>query len=295
MIGNRATFLEPQHMINLNAMSPSFPKHLAVDPLLGRPIGKRKGLDVALIGNSLPRRCGIATFTTDLQQSLSRSPRGSKTSIFAMTDRGQHYDYPPSVEFSIPDAESRGYVAAARYLNAGAVDVVSLQHEFGIFGGPDGDYILKIVDALCLPLVTTFHTILASPTPGQQHVIERIAMGSSRVVVMAAKGARLLAERYDVDRRKIAVIPHGIPDVPKVCAETVKVRLGLAGRTVILTFGLLSPNKGIEVMLEGLPTVLRTARRRRSGAMATRLRGACPTCRMAHASPKKPRRKPASH
>jgi glycosyltransferase involved in cell wall biosynthesis len=133
-----------------------------------------------------------------------------------------------------------------------------LQHEFGIFGGPDGDHIIKLIDALRVPLVTTFHTILASPTQAQQHIVERIAIASSRVIVMAAKGARLLAERYDIDGRKIAVIPHGIPDVPQVCAETVKARSGLAGRTVILTFGLLSPNKGIEVMLEALPTVLRT-------------------------------------
>jgi hypothetical protein len=120
-------------MIEQNGLPPSFPRHRAVDALLGMTTRGRKVLDVALIGNSLPRLCGISTFTTDLQESLSRSPRIGKTSIVAMTDRGQHYDYPPSVEFSIRDAEPRAYAAAARYLNAGKADVVSLEPDSEVY------------------------------------------------------------------------------------------------------------------------------------------------------------------
>ena len=127
---------------------------------------------------------------------------------------------------SIADEDPVSYDAAARFLNAGLFDVVSLQHEFGIFGGPDGSHILRLVEHLRSPLVTTLHTILAAPTIMQRNVIERIARASSRVVVMAAKGARLLAGNYDVDPRRIDVIPHGIPDVANVPSELVKERLG---------------------------------------------------------------------
>ncbi|WP_239025695.1 glycosyltransferase family 4 protein [Sphingomonas paeninsulae] len=175
-----------------------------------------------------------------------------------MTDRVQEYDYPASVALSIADEDPLAYDAAARFLNAGPFDVVSLQHEFGIFGGPDGSHILRLVEHLRAPLVTTLHTILAAPSIMQRNVIDRIGRASSRVVVMAAKGARLLAGNYNVDPRKIDVIPHGIPDVKIVPSERMKERLGFAGRTVILTFGLLSPNKGIEVMIDAMPMILRS-------------------------------------
>lgn len=215
-------------------------------------------LDIALIGNSLPRLCGIATFTTDLSKALAQSTRVGETSIIAMTDPGQQYAYPASVALSIADEDLVAYDAAARFLNAGHFDVVSLQHEFGIFGGPDGSYILRLVENLRVPLVTTLHTIHAAPTMMQRNVIERIGRASSRVVVMAAKGVRLLAGNYNVDPRKIDIIPHGIPDVAMVPSELTKERLGFAGRTVILTFGLLSPNKGIEVMIDAMPMIVRS-------------------------------------
>lgn len=213
---------------------------------------------VALIGNSLPRLCGIATFTTDLHQSLARSPRVEDASIVAMTDDGQDYDYPEWVSQSIAENHPHTYAIAARNLNTGSVDAVSLQHEFGIFGGAHGRHILQLIENLHQPLITTFHTILAAPNTGQRSVIERIGRASEHVVVMAAKGARLLASEYDVDPRKIEVIPHGIPDTPKFCPEVMKAQLGFADRTVILTFGLLSPNKGIEVMIDAMPIILQS-------------------------------------
>lgn len=225
-------------------------------PQRAAPLAAPRLPNVAIIGNSLPRLCGIATFTTDLQQALAQSPRVGKTSIVAMTDPHQTYDYPPAVEFAISDAHRPGYAMAARVLNAGRVDAVSLQHEFGIFGGDDGEWIVDLVEALHPPLVTTLHTVLSCPTQRQRRVIERISAASAKVIVMADKGARILASSYEIEPRKVDVIPHGIPDMPLVCAESMKTKLGFAGRTVILTFGLLSPNKGIEVMIDAMPAVL---------------------------------------
>ncbi len=215
-------------------------------------------INVALIGNSLPRLCGIATFTTDLHQALVQSPKVGDASIVAMTDQGQQYEYPDCVRQSIAEEDSQAYAMAARSLNSGCIDAVSLQHEFGIFGGADGSHILQLIEALRPPLVTTLHTILAVPTAGQRNAIERIGRASEHVVVMAAKGARLLAGNYDVDPRKIEVIPHGIPDTPNIPSEVMKARRGFTGRTIILTFGLLSHNKGIEVMIDAMPIVLKS-------------------------------------
>ena len=251
-------FLEAQRAIEVAGPGPRESDRRAVVTPLAKPSRHFLGLNVAVIGNSLPRLCGIATFTTDLQQALAQSPRVDQATIIAMTDRQQEYAYPASVALSIAEGNPLAYDAAARFVNAGPFDVVSLQHEFGIFGGPDGSHILRLVEHLRAPLVTTLHTILAAPSIMQRNVIDRIGRASSRVVVMAAKGARLLAGNYNVDPRKIDVIPHGIPDVEIVPSELVKERLGFAGRTVILTFGLLSPNKGIEVMIDAMPMILRS-------------------------------------
>ncbi len=215
-------------------------------------------INVAVIGNSLPRLCGIATFTTDLHQALEQSHLVKSASIVAMTDQGLSYDYPDCVSHSIAQDDVDSYAIAAAKLNKGRVDAVSLQHEFGIFGGPDGRHILPLIENLRPPLITTLHTILASPSAGQRNVIERIGKASDRVVVMAAKGARLLAGNYDVDPRKVEVIPHGIPDMPMISSSVMKAKLGFPGRTIILTFGLLSHNKGIEVMIDAMPIVLKS-------------------------------------
>jgi glycosyltransferase involved in cell wall biosynthesis len=212
---------------------------------------------IAVIGNSLPRRCGIATFTTDLQQAISTSRPNLETCIVAMTDHGQAYDYPPAVAFQIKDADIEGYVRAANFLNAGRFDTVCLQHEFGIFGGEAGAHILVLLSCLTMPVVTTFHTVLAKPTAIQRAVMERIVEASSKVVVMANKGRELLRSVYQVPDDKIEVIAHGIPDVAFAGPDAAKARLGFGGKSVILTFGLLSPNKGIEVMIDAMPSILK--------------------------------------
>jgi len=211
---------------------------------------------IAVIGNSLPRRCGIATFTTDLQQSISTSRPTVETCIVAMTDHGQAYDYPKAVAFQIQDDKIEEYIRAADFLNAGRFDTICLQHEFGIFGGEAGGHILELLSRLTMPVVTTFHTVLANPTAAQRAVMERIVDASSKVVVMANKGRELLRSVYQVPDDKIEVIAHGIPDVALVAPDAAKARLGFDGKSVILTFGLLSPNKGIEVMIDAMPSIL---------------------------------------
>ncbi|BCP54791.1 glycosyl transferase [Kaistia sp. 32K] len=212
-------------------------------------------LRVAFIGNSLPRRCGIATFTTDLRQAMADSV-AAETEVVAMTDHGRSYDYPEAVTVEIDDARLEDYVAAADYLNQGDFDVVSLQHEFGIFGGEAGSHVIALLARLDMPVVTTLHTVLAEPTDAQRRVLDRIIDLSARLVVMAEKGREMLRTIYRVPDEKIEVIPHGIPDFDLVDPEPVKEKLGFAGRTVILTFGLLSPNKGIEVMIDAMPEIL---------------------------------------
>jgi glycosyltransferase involved in cell wall biosynthesis len=174
-----------------------------------------------------------------------------------MTDHGQAYDYPPAVALQIKDNNIDEYARAADFLNAGRFDAVCLQHEFGIFGGEAGAHILELLSRLTMPVVTTLHTVLAKPTAAQRAVVERIVEASSKVVVMAHKGRELLRGVYLVPDDKIEVIPHGIPDVAFVAPDAAKTRLGFAGRSVILTFGLLSPNKGIEVMIDAMPSILK--------------------------------------
>lgn len=213
---------------------------------------------IAFIGNSLPRRCGIATFTTDLQSAVAAARADSKTVIVAMTDHGHLYDYPATVGIQINDGLINDYIRAAEFLNAGHFDVVSLQHEFGIFGGVAGSDIIQLLSLLKMPIVTTLHTVLAEPTAAQKDVFTRVVEMSSKVVVMAEKGRELLRTIYQVAEEKIEVIPHGIPEFAFVEPDAAKTRLGFAGRSVILTFGLLSPNKGIEFMIDAMPSILST-------------------------------------
>lgn len=212
---------------------------------------------LALIGNSLPRRCGIATFTTDLQQAISKSHRGVETAIVAMTDHARTYDYPPAVRLQINDENPEDYVRAADFLNASDFEVVCLQHEFGIFGGEAGNHILGLLSRLTMPIVTTCHTVLSEPRPAQRDVLNEIIDASSKVIVMAEKGRDLLRTVWAVPPEKIEVIPHGIPDSPFLDPDTAKAKLGFGVKPVILTFGLLSPNKGIEVMIDAMPSILK--------------------------------------
>lgn len=213
---------------------------------------------IAFVGNSLPRRCGIATFTADLERAVRTSDAGLETAIVAMTDHARTYDYPPVVRFRINDANLEDYGKAAELLNDSHFDVVSLQHEFGIFGGEAGKHVLTLLSRLDMPVVTTLHTVLSKPTEAQRTVLAGIVDASAKVVVMAEKGRALLRSVYGVPADKIEVIAHGIPAFAFIEPDDAKAKFGFSGRTVILTFGLLSPSKGIEVMIDAMPPILKS-------------------------------------
>jgi glycosyltransferase involved in cell wall biosynthesis len=213
---------------------------------------------LAFIGNSLPRRCGIATFTNDLQQAVSKSRAHAETAIVAMTDHGHSYDYPASVCLQINDDQLPEYKRAADFLNARRFQVACLQHEFGIFGGDAGNHVMALLARLNMPIVTTLHTVLGEPRPVQHSALNRIVDASSTIIVMAEKAQHLLRSIYGVPAHKIEVIPHGIPDSAFVEPDAAKAKLGFGRKPIILTFGLLSPNKGIEVMIDAMPLILKS-------------------------------------
>ncbi len=207
-----------------------------------------------MLGNHLPRQCGIATFTTDLSGALAAAHPEIECFVLAMNDPGRRHAYPPRVRFEIAESEIASYRRAADFLNVNAVDIVSVQHEYGIFGGKAGRHVLQLLRELRMPVVTTLHTILAKPDPLQRGVMDELTSLSERLVVMSASGAKLLQEVHGVSPDKIDLIPHGIPLLP--AASRSKDRLGVEGRPVILTLGLLSADKGIEYVIDALPTIL---------------------------------------
>jgi glycosyltransferase involved in cell wall biosynthesis len=209
---------------------------------------------IGVLGNHLPRHCGIATFTTHLAAALAESSTDLDCFVVAVNEPGKHHAYPANVRFEIAEAELAAYRRAADYINVNGVDVVSVQHEFGIFGGKAGGHVLGLLRELRMPIVTTLHTILSAPSPRQRAVIDELAQLSQRLVVMTARSAAVLASVYGVAPDRIDVIPHGIPQLP--ASGDSKRRLGVEGRTVLMTFGLLSPDKGIEYVIEALPAIV---------------------------------------
>jgi glycosyltransferase involved in cell wall biosynthesis len=212
---------------------------------------------IALIGNYLPRQCGIATFTTDLLTALSKENPGGACWAVVINDVPKGYHYPSEVRFEVNQRVLAEYRLAADFLNMNRVEMVCLQHEFGIFGGEDGAHVLDLLSNLRMPIVTTLHTVIQVPTIGQMAIGKRITQLSDRLVVMSQRAKQILQEVYDVPAGKIVLIHHGIPDVPFVDPNYYKDQYGVEGRKVILTFGLLSPGKGIETMIDALPAVVR--------------------------------------
>ena len=221
-------------------------------PRKRRPALKR----VAFIGTSLPRQCGIATFTGDLTDALARAFRHTEVFVLPVNDTNDGYDYPDRVWFEIAEKEIASYRRAAEFLNINNVDVVNLQHEFGIFGGPAGSHILALLRELRMPMVTTLHTILSEPDASQRAVMDELADLCDSLVVMTQRGVDLLRDVYDVADQKIELIPHGIHDVPFVDPSFYKDKFGVEGKKVLLTFGLLGPGKGIEHVIEALPAII---------------------------------------
>ena len=211
---------------------------------------------IAFLGDYLPRKCGIATFTSDLLGAVAA--RHPQTRCFAVpvNDINGCYQYPDVVRFEIEEQNLTAYRRAADFLNSSGVDVVSVQHEFGIFGGPAGSHLMALLRALRAPVVTTLHTVLVRPNADQQRVMLELIARSTRLVVMTERGRTILQEVYQAPLAKIDLIPHGIPDVTFVAPDHYKAQFGVDGRKVLLTFGLLSPNKGIEHVLHALPDVV---------------------------------------
>jgi len=212
---------------------------------------------VAFLGDYLPRKCGIATFTTDLRCAVAEEFPALQCLVVPVNDRADGYDYPAEVRFEIAEQDLTSYLRAADFLNITDVDAVCVQHEFGIFGGPAGSHVLALLRELRMPIVTTLHTVLREPNEDQRRVMNELIRRSTRLVVMTERGVEFLRDIYHAPANKIDLIPHGIPDMPFADPNYFKDEFAVAGRQVLLTFGLLSPNKGIEYALRALPDVIR--------------------------------------
>ncbi len=213
---------------------------------------------IAFVSDYLPRRCGIATFTHDLCEAVALQGH-KKHDVFsvAMNDVPEGYPYPDRVRFEVRQNVQADYRLAADFLNVNLVSSVCLQHEYGIFGGPCGSHILAMLKRIRRPIVATLHTVLKTPSDEQLVVMRELTKTCHRVVVMSNLAHNMLEEIYDVPREKIAMIHHGIPDVPFIDTNFYKDQFGVEGKKVILTFGLLSPGKGLEYMVEALPAIVK--------------------------------------
>lgn len=213
---------------------------------------------IAVIGNYLPRQCGIATFTTDLSQSLARELTIEDNLInVAMDDIPEGYNYPHQVKFRVRQNVQSDYFWAADYLNANQYDAVIVQHEYGIYGGDDGSHILQMIQSLKMPVITNLHTVLEHPTKGQRKVMQGLAKYSDRLLVMSKKAIDILTKVYSIDKKMIAFIPHGIPDATFKTPGIYNKLFGLENKDIILTFGLLGPDKGLETMIKAMPLIVK--------------------------------------
>ena len=211
---------------------------------------------VAVIGNYLPRQCGIATFTTDLVEGLSAEAPDINCWAAVVNDKPEGYPYPAKVRFEIDQNKLSDYHTASQFLNISQTDIVCVQHEYGIFGGRAGSHLLKLLGDLRMPVVTTLHTVLKAPAPEYRAVMCKLADLSDKLVVMSRKASDFLQDIYAVPEEKIVFIHHGIPDTPFIDSSFYKDKFGVEGKKVLLTFGLLSPNKGIENVLQALPAII---------------------------------------
>ncbi len=211
---------------------------------------------IAMIGNFLPRQCGIATYTTDTYIALQDRFPDIRVDVYAMNDRPGGYDYPPEVTGTIEQEDRMAYLAAAREIEASGAQAVWLQHEYGIYGGTAGEHILALIGRLSVPLIVTLHTILENPNDDQRRVMDGLLSRAARVIVMAERGREILLRIYGANPKSVMTIPHGVPDRALVEPDSMKPRFGWEDRKVLLTFGLLAPNKGIETVISAMPAVV---------------------------------------
>ena len=210
----------------------------------------------AIIGNFPPRQCGLATFTRDMYVCLKDALPDAEWDVIAMNDPGNSYAYPADVTHELPQNDVAAYIRMADTLNGNGTQVLFVQHEFGIYGGPSGAYLLDMLDRLTMPVVTTLHTVLEKPNDEQKRVMEGLIRVSATLVTMARKGAEILKRVYNVPDSKIAIVPHGAPARPLRATNDFKAKLDLTGKKTLTTFGLLSPNKGIETVIAAMPEIL---------------------------------------
>jgi glycosyltransferase involved in cell wall biosynthesis len=211
---------------------------------------------LAFLATYVPRQCGIATFTRDLVEGLRAHGRtDDRLCVVALERRGERLAYPPVVRHRLPASNRAEYRRLAATLEADGVEVVCIQHEYGIFGGPSGTHVLDFLDALTVPVVTTLHTILARPTSLQRRILERLAQRSARLVAMSERGRTILVEGYRLPADRVEVIPHGAPDFPGLDPALAKARIGVGDGPLILSFGLLGPHKRIGLVLDALARI----------------------------------------
>lgn len=213
-------------------------------------------IEPAYIATYPPSECGIATFTKDLSSSVAKYTPFSKPSIIAVKREHEIEPYERVVRCQVLRENKQSYLDAAMFVNDSTIDIVSVQHEFGIYGGDDGEYILDFLEALKKPAVATLHTVLQRPSPNQKRIIQEIGRICEAMVVMVRTGRNILLDVYDVDPKKATVIPHGVPNVHRVSANSVKRALGLADKSILSTFGLISRGKGIEHVIRAIPKIL---------------------------------------
>ncbi len=236
--------------------TPLHPGPSLVDSARAQPRKAAERLPVAFVGTYPPRLCGIATFTSDLAAAVGVAGRSARPFVVALTDPGGRYEYSRDVRFEIRQDVRSDYARAAELVNDSAVRLACIQHEHGIFGGDDGAYALDFLGALRVPAVATLHTVLKHPSSSQRAIVQQMSRTCARTVVMSQVAADLLRASYGVEQKKVRIIPHGIPDLPPRDPARSKARFGVSGRRVLLTFGLLGPNKGIETVLRALPAVV---------------------------------------
>lgn len=213
-------------------------------------------MKIAYIGTYPPRECGIGTFTQNLFQAMTSSTKETHEAVvIAMDDLEESYDYPKEVQLTIRQEQQGDYIEAARFINLSGADVCILEHEFGIFGGQNGVYILPLLHRLEIPLIVTLHTVLNTPSYNEKAILTEICKMAAGIVVMTHKAIDFLTTIYDTAPEKITLIEHGVPDLSFNHA-LVKKQFKLESKKVLLTFGFISRNKGIETVIKALPEVV---------------------------------------
>lgn len=214
---------------------------------------QQQRVNVIYVSSYIPRKCGIATYTKDLTNAINLLNSRSLAEILAVAHPAEEdMDYPWEAKYKINNEDLSSYLHAADYVNQSHADIVHLQHEFGLFGGESGEYILPFVENLTTPLVTTFHTVLTEPNAKQREIIKRIARKSEAIVVMMEQVSDALSKIYKIPRKKIIVIPHGVPDIAYHQTELYKRKRKLSDKILLGNINLLDHNKGIEYALEAV-------------------------------------------